>query len=177
MSKAPGHRRRGFTLYEVIIVMILLVIMAGIVAPSFSGFFPGVKVRSASDTIIASTGKARADAVLTMRGFRIVFVEATEQAAAHHYLAYEADPLREPGVFHRLGGAWGAPEELPDDVTFESLEGAQEDSTTKEKYFEFRPDGTATEGSIVLAHAKGDRLTLKIAGTTGRVAVEEPVQE
>ncbi len=157
--------------------MILLVVMASVVGPSFSAFFPGVKVRTAGASLVATAGKAHADAALTLHRYRMCFVTSPEDGTApYHYLSFEPDPLREPGVFRKMPGGWGQPEFLPDDVTFESLDGAQDDSETKEKYFEFNTDGTATEGSIVLAHPKGERVTVKIAGATGAVSVEEPTE-
>ncbi len=167
------RRRRGFTLYEVILVMVVIFIVAGVVAPSFSSFLPAFKVQKAGDVIIATAGKAHTDAVLTLRRHRLYFVTAPPEGEnPYTYLGYEEDPLRDPGVFRKLG-AWGEPEPLADDVTFESLDGAQDDPDTKAKYYDFNPDGTATEGRITIAHPKGDRVTIKIDPTTGKVSVEE----
>ncbi len=157
----------------------LIIVMAAVVAPSFSGFFPGLKVQKAGETFMATCVKARTDAVLTLRRHRIMVVSSPADGSEtpYYYLAFEADPLREPGSFRKLSGAWGQPEELPTDVALEALEGALDDTTSKEKYFEFKPDGTATEAAVTFAHPKGDRVTVKVAGTTGRVTLEEATEQ
>lgn len=164
---------RGFTLFEFLIVMVIIVAVVGIVAPSFSGFFPAFKTQKAVEMIVAAAGKARAEAALTMRRHRLYVISTPkEDTAAYTYLAYEADPLASPGIYFKLPGAWGTPEELSDDLSFESVDGAQEDVEVGGSFFEFNTDGTATEGTIVVVHAKGERRTLKIDGTTGKVYVQ-----
>jgi type II secretory pathway pseudopilin PulG len=154
--------------------MVLILVMAGVVAPSFSGFVPAFRVQKAADVVVATAGKAHADSVLTLRRYRLYLVTSVEEGQSpYSYLAYEEDPLREPGLFRKLPGAWGEPEELPEDVTFETLDGAQEDAEKKEKYYDFNSDGTATGGAITLANSKGDRVTITIEPTTSKVSIPE----
>lgn len=154
--------------------MVLILVMAGVVGPSFSTFLPAYRVQKAADVLVATAGKAHADSVLTLRRYRLYFVTSPEEEgqSPYTYLAYEEDPLREPGIFRKLVGVWGEPEALPQDVTFETLDGAQ-DGENKEKYYDFNPDGTATEATITVAHPKGDRVTIKIDPTTARISIEE----
>lgn len=171
-------RRTGFTLYEVILVMGIVMLMAGLVAPSLGTFFSSFSARKSGDLIIAAAGKAHADAVLTMRRYRLCIVEAPRDGARpYSYLASETDPLRNPGVFRRLPGGWGDPEQLPDGVSFESLDGAVEDATLDARCYDFNADGTATAGAITLVHERGERLVITIDGTTGAVAVEDAEAE
>ena len=164
-------RRRdgGFTLYEIAIVLIVIIAISSIVVPSVAGFLPSVRVRKAGDELIATFSKARADAVLTSRRFRVVF---TKEPPSYR-LEYEPDPMNEPATFRRLPGDWGAKNELPDGVRV-ALSGSEADESTSEDYLEFSPDGTAPEARLVLSHESGDTVTLEINPADGRARVVEP---
>jgi len=172
MTTSSNRRRRdlGFTLYEVIIVLIVLLVVSAVVMPSITGFLPSVRVRKASDGLLATFAKARADAVLTSRRFRVVF---TKEPAAYR-LEFEPDPMNEPATFRKLSGDWGAKAELPEGVTFATLEGVVADAGSSESCLEFSPDGTAPAATIVLAHENGDSVKIEIDPSDGRARVVEP---
>ena len=158
--------RRGSTLIELVLVMMVIFTMAAVVAPRFSDFFPSLQIRSAADTLLATAGKAQADAVLTGARYRLV-IDAEKRT---YWIAYEPRPVKEPGKFAKLGGAW-VDEELPRDVLLESIEGFGTDGDAR-RFLEFRPDGTAKEASVVLANDRGDRRTVKISAATGAAKIE-----
>lgn len=157
--------RRGATLLELVLVMMVIFILAAVVAPRFSDFFPALQVRSAADTLFATAGKARADAVLTGARHRLVI----DPAAKTYWIAYEPRPFKEPGTFAKLGGAW-TDEEIPRDVVLESVEGFGTDEGRR--FLDFLPDGSAKQASLVLSNDRGDRRTIKIAAATGIATIE-----
>ena len=55
------------------------------------------------------------------------------------------------------------------------VEGAEAGDTGE--YFEFRPDGSASDGTVVVSNDKGDRQTIRIIGATGRVFIEDETEE
>ena len=160
--------RRGATLLELVLVMMVIFTLAAVVAPRFSDFFPALQLRGAANTLLATAGKARADAVLSGARHRLVI----DPAARRFWIAYEPKPVKEPGTFEKLGGAWPE-EELPRDVLLESINGFDTDKDAK-RYVEFRADGGAKEASVVLANASGDRRALRIAAATGAMRIETP---
>lgn len=162
------NRRRGFTLIELILVMIVIFTLATIVAPRFSDFFPSYQVRKSTEHLLGWARKARADAAVTGVRQRLVLDTKTRK----FWIEYEARPIKEPGKFVLLSGAWGE-EQLPEAVTFESIEGAENAPTGEGlKYLEFRPDGTSSEATIVLANDSGDTHTLKIEGATSKISIQ-----
>ena len=172
MTTSSNHdraRRGGFTLYEVIIVLMVLLLVSAVVVPSFSGFLPGVRVRKAGDELMAAFSKARADSVLTARRFRVVF---TKDPAAYR-IEFEPDPMNEPATFRRLSGEWGAANELPVGVTFTTLEGTVPESETAEDCLEFSTDGTAPAATIVIGHENGDEVRIEIDPADGRARIVE----
>ena len=162
------NRRRGFTLIELILVMIVIFTLATVVAPRFSDFFPNYQVRKTTEHLFAWARKARADAAVTGIRQRLVF----DSKAKKFWIEYEARPIKEPGKFVLLSGAWGE-EALPDGVEFESLEGAETSSGNGDlKYIEFRPDGTCTDATLIVANDNGDRHTLRIEGTSSKIYIK-----
>ena len=158
---------RGMTLLELVLVMMVVFVLAAVVAPRFSDFFPSLQVKSAASTFLATAGKARADAVLTGVRHRLVLDTETRT----YWIAMEARPMKEPGKFQKLGGAW-IDEELPRDVRIETIDGFGTESGLR-RYLEFRTDGTSTEASIVLGNEQGDRRAIKVAAATGQAKIED----
>jgi len=163
-------RQAGLTLLELILVMIVLFILAGVAAPRFTDFFPALQVRKTADRLLAWARKARSDAALTGARHRLVL----DVEGKRYWLEYEPRPLKEPRIFQKVGGSWDE-ETFPEDVVLESLEGLGDDQGFK--VLEFRPDGTAEDASIVVANDRGDRRTIKVVGATSQVTIELPPEE
>ncbi|MBI3856188.1 MAG: prepilin-type N-terminal cleavage/methylation domain-containing protein [Planctomycetes bacterium] len=173
MNRIVRRRRAGFTLIELILVMIVIFTLATVVAPRFSDFFPAFQVRKSTEQLFAWSRKARADAALTGIRQRLIL----DLAKRRYWIEYEARPIKEPGKFTALSGAW-TPETLPEAVAFESAEGAETDpSNASLRYIEFRPDGSSSEATVVLSNDSGDRQTLRIEGATSKVYIEAPAEQ
>src|SRR5258706_11262498 len=113
-------RRGGFTLIELILVMIVVFTLATVIAPRFSDFFPSYQVRKSTDHLFAWARKARSDAALTGTRQRLILDTAKQK----YWIEYEGRPIKEPGVFIALSGAW-AEESLPENVVFETIDKAE----------------------------------------------------
>jgi Tfp pilus assembly protein FimT len=161
--------RRGASLLELILVMVVIFTISTVVAPRFSDFFPSLQVGKTTDRVFAWVRKARADAALTGAAHRFCIDPNTRR----YWIEYEPRPLKEPGKFKELGGTW-EPEETPDGVEFETLQGF--DSKSGRQVLEFRADGTTDDATITLANDRGDRRTIKITGASGRIVIE-PIKE
>lgn len=166
MVKSSLVQSRGVTLIELVLVMVILFIMAGVVAPRLSDSFPAMQVNRSATRILAWSKKARSDAALTGAKQRLV-IDSSKKTL---WIEAQTQPLKEPGRFEQLGAAADV-EEFPDAVVFESLEGLKGDGS--KKYLEFDPDGTTTDATIILANDRGDRKIVKVVGATARVTIED----
>ncbi len=159
----------GFTLIELILVMIVIFTLATIIAPRFSDSFPSLQVRTSTERLFAWARKARADAAITGARQRVVM----DSSKKKFWIELEARPIKEPGKFTKLSGAWGEAQ-LPDEVSFETIDGPETDPTNSAlRYLEFRPDGTSSEATIIISNENGDRQTLRVEGATSKVYIEQ----
>ena len=166
-------RAAGFTLIELILVMVVIFTLATIVAPRFTDSFPSLQVRTSAERLFAWARKARADAALTGCRQRLLM----DSAKRTFWIEVETRPIKEPGKFQKLSGAWseGA---LPEEVAFETIEGAETDpGNSAIRYLEFRPDGTSTEGTIIVSNENGDRQTLRVEASTSKIYIERVKDE
>jgi type II secretory pathway pseudopilin PulG len=162
-------------LLELIVVLVLLAILGAVVGPAITGSIPSARVRKAGDAFLATAKKARMDAVLTAKRHRFVLrtTPTTEGERPSFFITFEARPLEEAGVFKPVPGAWGKPTELPEFVTFGTVEGSTEDTETGDHYVEFLPDGTAKDATLILQNAQGEPVSITIKGSTGDVRFTE----
>jgi len=171
--RRPARRRRGFTLVELILVMVVIFTLATVVAPRFSDFFPSLQVRKTTEHLMAWARKARADAALTGTRQRLYL----DTAKRKFWIENEPRPIKDPGKFVALVGAW-AEEFLPDGVEIDRIDKAETDPAGNSvRYVEFRPDGTSSDAVIVLANDSGERQTLKIEGTTSKISIEQAAEQ
>jgi prepilin-type N-terminal cleavage/methylation domain-containing protein len=70
VAQLRRHRRRGLTLIEVMLVMVMLIILAVVAYPSLSAMYGDVKVKAAADQVRASWTEARARAIEDGRPYR-----------------------------------------------------------------------------------------------------------
>lgn len=75
MTARTRHPRRGFTLFELMVVMMLLLILAAVVLPSIGAFQGDTRQRAASDSVRAELAHARARARDESKPYRVAISE------------------------------------------------------------------------------------------------------
>ncbi|NOY41556.1 MAG: hypothetical protein GXP26_06960 [Planctomycetes bacterium] len=69
------HRASGFTLFEVLLVLTLVVVMSSLVAPLLQNSLASFRLRSSTDSVIAAWSKIRARAIETGHVYQFRFIE------------------------------------------------------------------------------------------------------
>ena len=165
----------GVTLLELVMVMILLFIIAGITIPYLAAGLPDARIRSAADQLYAALHMGRNEAATY--GFRTRLVIDQEKNTWRWRLEKEPKPFTEPDEFEPVGPNW-VTTELPVNVSFSELEGFAEGEDGNEQFIEFLADGTLRESiRLVLVNEDGDSRILEIPAATGRVAFVEKTEE
>jgi type II secretion system protein H len=162
-GRASNRRtRQGFTLLELVLVMVIICTLLGMAAPSLRGFFLSRKTNETADRIIALARLARTTAVSQGSPCRLV-VDAGRRT---FYLT-----VGQAGQFERLQTSLGSPCVLPDGVDLKlQVSGAQEGRG----YVAFFPDGRAEPATFRLKDIKGGVVEVTCAGPTEPFVVTEP---
>lgn len=174
ISGAGSARRRhspaerGFTLLEVIIVGVIVVILVTAVSASLSGFLTRSRLRTAIGRLTSMAVYARTQALTT--GERIV-LQADSNSNYVGLLRYDLES--EDAELLPLDSRWQI--HLPESVVIERLE--LQGEVVDEADIVFFPDGSATSArmELLLLAPEGyaaEQKVLTINGLTGRVEIE-----
>jgi len=133
-SKAGGHRN-GFTLMEVILVLVIVVIISAVSLPYFAGSYKGTKLRTASRTMNRMAKYARSMAIMRETTMTIVLNPETMEIFLGGPLQTStnaADGELDQAVLKRLGY-------IEDDTTASGKTGIERE------VFRFLPDSLSVK--------------------------------
>lgn len=154
--------KKGFTLIELVITMVLLAIVATISFPIFQRFAINNNLKTAARDIASDIGLFKERAIAENRMFRI-----TLNTGGNSYTLQQCNGVGSPC------GGWTS-------IQVKNLMGYAADinfdpgATTETDYF-FQPRGMVTTGTIVLTNGRGSTGTLTI-NVTGRQNVQFNLQ-
>jgi type II secretion system protein H len=127
----------GFTLLELVLVMLVIAVAAAMVAPSLRGSVSGRRLGDAATQLVSLAQYARTQAVTQGRSYRL----NVDVSARTYWLT-----SREYDVFQNLTNDFGRVISVPDGVGIECDIQRQDDGT----YVEFRPSGRTDPATIRL---------------------------
>jgi len=151
-QKRQRSGKKGFTLLELILVMVILSTVLAMAAPSLRGFFGSRKTHDEAARLLALTQFARSQAISEGIVYRLN-IDTNDRV---YWLTSQRK-----GVFEELETEFGYVFTFPDDITVE-LEDVDKDDD--EMFFAFTPQGTVTAGTIRLIDRRG--LVLEITCPT-----------
>jgi prepilin-type N-terminal cleavage/methylation domain-containing protein len=153
--------RKGFTLLELIVVMLILSTVLAMAAPSLRGFFGSRQLQDTAAQILALTQFARSQAISEGIIYRLNF-NTTQRI-------YWLTAWRK-GNFEVLRTSLGQTYTLPKDMVME-LDKLEQDSS--DMYVEFKPEGTVTAGTIRLIDRGGRTLEVTCLTVTESFCIIE----
>ena len=144
----------GFTLIEVLAVLVVLGLAAALLAMRGPQRSPGIDLRTASEEVAGSLRLARTRAIARNRVVGVTFDPAARSV--------------------RLDGT--APGVLPPGLQINVTDTLRETTGTHLAAIRFSPDGSSTGGQIEL-RARGRRVEVAVNWLTGRVTVSSLVAD
>ena len=135
----------GFTLLELILVMVIISTLLAIASPSLRGFFASRKIHDAASNILSLTKLARSQAISEGRIYRL---NLDSDDSSYWLTAVEK------GAYKRLNNEMGRIFLLPDDTSFKFEK--EYDDNIHEQYIDFYPEGRVQPGLIRLTDRRGD---------------------
>ena len=187
-TNANRHRRAGFTLVEIMVVLVLIGILAAVIIPEMKGTMNDALLRSTSQELVSVFNVAASRAISINQaqhvrldrksGKYLIEVRAREKGGAARFVSVRDVAGSEGTLDSRIAfeilrpgeTAPGGPEPEP---------GASPASPVPEpdpaggEGITFYPDGTADPGDVVLRDREGFRLALRINAVTSRVRIIE----
>jgi prepilin-type N-terminal cleavage/methylation domain-containing protein len=183
--------KKGFTLMEVILVMVLIVVISGISLPYFASSFRGSKLRTSARTINRMAKYANSMAIMREETLTLALNPDTMEVFLGGYLAAptnSADGELDQDVLKRLGFVdddessspnGGIEKEvhrfLPDGLTVKDFEKewAEADDEHDELHLvRFFPNGQCEWFKLELADDKGDGVLLEIDPISAKMTSE-----
>ena len=160
-ERAKQMQPNGFTLLELILVMVILSTVLALAAPSLRGFFASRQTHDAAAQMLSLIQLAGSQAVSQGTTYRLNF----DPAAGTYWLT-----SRQGGSFEELGDEFGRRFSLPKDTTVE-LTGAGRD--TEGDYISFTPQGTCMPATITLIDRRGEKVQLVCPSATESFSIVE----
>jgi prepilin-type N-terminal cleavage/methylation domain-containing protein len=177
------RRRAGFTLIELMAVVMIFALLAGFVAPNL-GILSSRRLQQQAEQISAQLELGRQRAIVTGIPHRL----AIDLEAGSYWLEWyvtEAEALGEPetpvvlnlrgttpislappraGVreFRPLPGMFGRPNQIEDSLSFHGVDTLDGTIDRGEAFVEFDRDGSASPIEIVLGDDDGHALALEV---------------
>jgi len=146
--------KKGVTLLELIIVMVIIAIGATLLVPGIGAWMPIYRLRGATRDVVSTMRTAQMKAVSINTDYQVNFLNAT---------AYVLEYRNTLGNFV----AEGTPQNLPTGIQFTSFPPGSR--------FLFNPNSTASTGSLTLTNTKGSARTISLTTSTGRIRVDPPL--
>ncbi len=156
---APRRRRRGFTLLELITVLILISLVLALAAPSLRRFARSRETSETASHLLALAHLARSQAVAQARPWRL---NVDPEQALYWLTAQEA------GAFVQPQADYGRSFRFPDGVAVTVDAPETEDHTL---YVQFDPDGRSDEATIELEDLEGRVLQVTSPSVTERFRI------
>jgi type II secretion system protein H len=153
----PLSCEKGFTLLELILVMVIISTILAIAAPSLRGFFSSRKTHDTASNILSLIRFARSQAITEGHTYRLNF----DSDKGVYWLTSDA-----AGAFSKLNTDFGLEFPLPDDTTVEIVKDDDDDKNNKEDeqdsetYIAFFPQGMAEIGTITLTDRSGEKIEI-----------------
>ncbi len=178
-------RKLGFSLIELMVVIVLIGIMAAMIVPEMQGTYEDALLRATSRRLVDVFHLAYSRAVSLNQLHRVrfdkitgrYFIERAVQAAEHGsgFVPARDIPEGEGTLDRRISVEFRKQDEAAPTEADQEMAAASEDPEVrnKDEGIAFYSDGTADAGEVLLRDRDGFRLALRINPVTARVRILE----
>jgi len=177
----PTVGSRGFTLFELIVVLLIIGIMMALVSPRLLGSLTKVNLKTSAQKISSSLRYARSQAVSEQTIYHAVFdfekkglfinAEKPQDNEDNYFKAeFESAETDDTEAAENRTKSYF----LPEDVKFEKAMTTNDEIDSGLFDIVFYPAGNSSGGSVVLIDEKERRFQISVDFITGIVNLTEP---
>ena len=174
------YHPKGFTLIELIIVLVIVSIMAAMVSPTISRSLASLQLKTAARKVAAALRYARTQAVAQAKDYQAVF-SFDEREVTVSPAESEGEESGEEKALPEEGGTQQSQEQekpkvytLPEEVKFLEFVAGEEEVNSGSTTITFRPNGSSDGGEVVLSdEAEKREYRIVVSFLTGAVEVKE----
>lgn len=171
----PHTSKRGFTLFELVMVITIMGIMTGMALPSFRNVMQGRALQDTAQSIANILRYARSESI---QRSAVSIVRFDAESGLIEF-AIESNPLQQPGSFEARPMPFPPPKSLqePATVKIAGIEKAELFAASPENEIRFTPSGSTSDTLITLVDPNQRVYTVGIVGLTGQVLIwDRPVE-
>ena len=150
------YQKRSFTIVELLIVLLLLGVVAGLAIPNFSTTFENLQLSETAKNISSFMYYAQSRSIMKGKGHRLVFDIAHHQYWLEDEIGNEDS---EHSVFEKISGRFGRIFYVPEDIRLEA----------DPSVIQFYPDGTIDQARIYLESQQKGFFTISTKEQSGYV--------
>ena len=143
--------RKGVTLIELIVVMVIIAIGALLMAPNIGAWLPNYRLRTAARDVVSTMRTAQMKAVSVNLEYRVSF-----------------DPNARTYILQRNTGGWqseGTAQSLPSGIEMSVI-------TFPGNNAQFNANSTSSSGSVTLRNTRHTEKKITLTSSTGRIKIE-----
>lgn len=156
---------KGFTLIELIIVLVILAAVLTITFPRMEAFFSGSYLKSSTRRLVGTIRYLHDRSATTGKRLRLCYDLDEDE--------YWIEEENEEGEFEELKTVLGRREALPEGISFLDIITPEGKMNSGQTFTLFFPKGYVTKSIIHLQNEKREVQTLLVKGTMGQVMVYE----
>lgn len=175
MNNARNHNASGFTLMELVIVLIILGILSAAVVPMYGRSMKLIHRNHAVRDLLATMKYAQERAISDMVEHRVYFDPKANQYWIERFVKRDEED-REHKEFEPLREAYGNRHDLPESLKLERPR-TERDKEDRTYFIPFYPNGACGYATIRLKPVKRERgsrtIIIETEGAIGRMKVKE----
>jgi Tfp pilus assembly protein FimT len=160
------RRQLAFTLWELILVMVIITTALAMAAPSLSGWGRGSKLRDVGDQFLAVTRWARSQAIADAQVYRL---NIDSSVGAYWLTAQQGEQ------FVELGNSFGQLHTLPQGYRI-AIAADATGAPQSQQTIDFMPNGRLTAARIEIVTDLGGTLEIAALSPTEQFAVLEAAE-
>ena len=163
--------KKGVTLVELAVVLVIIAIAAALTTPAIGRWLPIYRLRSATRDVVSTMRMAQAKAVTGNIEYRVQFDVANRGYILQYQttagLVNDGDTPGTPCPHQRPDGKPAHLQELPNGIQIKEINFGGGVS-----YAVFNSNSTSSSGNVVLRNSRGAERKIVLLSNTGRVRIE-----